>query len=150
MQPQQMQQSTISCIMWPQSQVLNLHLQYSYFYGQWPPLRLSFTRERIHLQSCIALYSYCMCRLLKWCPTHLKLSLASLHRYTDCCYSWILGNNLRDHSWRHLLQKMAVATIKMAANILLPCPPWPTLSCSSVSFYIFYLHVDNIIMIHLC
>ena len=28
---------------------------------------------------------------------------------------------------------MAVATIKISANILLPCPPWPTLSCSSLN-----------------
>ena len=78
MQSQQIQQSTINCIMWPQSQVLNLHLQYSYNYyiytnGQWPPnLKLNFTRERIHMQSYIASYGYRMCRILEWCPTYLK------------------------------------------------------------------------------
>ena len=35
-------------------------------------LRLSFTRERIYLQSYIAPYGYHMCRLLEWCPTYLE------------------------------------------------------------------------------
>lgn len=74
--------------------------------------------------------------LINWCflacclqnPCPLAMQFAQIHALTTITHKFrrTIWENWMLHCHTSLLQKMAVAITKMAANILLPCPPWPT------------------------